>query len=452
MDANGNDVVGVRTLNAESVPDADHVVQPTGGSGDGVNDPPASDPWTMDESFLNGFQGTALLESGRWITSGMETDSTIDWDSGPIYIAGTGVWGSVVEHEDGTAPTIRLVSSGGNGGGVRDLTVYGAGKGTGTAHIVESEGHIDSVFCDSIIRYGGGDGLHLKQSSSGTRVQNMWIESCTGNGIFVGGGDRLKLSDLHVVGNDGDQLNISMGRSHVDGVTLDGGNNGVLFEGGARNQFSNIVCGNVSGYGFVVNGGDGRNVIDGLMGFGCDTSLWVRSAGNNAVSNVGAFDTRIRGLRVSTKANALSNIIVDGFSSGSTDVEAVLLESDNNVLSNIYVGPGTRDGVKPMTISGDYNIIQNLILHPDITGALEVSGAENQIWGTKGLDYGQIADNGTRTMINGWSVNSGDPSTTGQWNGNAALAGRVGITVWDTSTSPWTPYEAAPDGSSWIAT
>jgi len=45
-------------------------------------------------------------------------------------------------------------------------------------------------------------------------------------------------------------------------------------------------------------------------------------------------------------------------------------------------------------------------------------------------------------------VNSGNPATTGAWNGDAKRAARLGVTVVDTSgTSPLPRYAAQPDGS-----
>lgn len=46
-------------------------------------------------------------------------------------------------------------------------------------------------------------------------------------------------------------------------------------------------------------------------------------------------------------------------------------------------------------------------------------------------DWADISDDGTRTVLNGWGENAGDPSTTGQWNGS----GYEGAAVVDTSNS-----------------
>jgi hypothetical protein len=225
----------------------------------------------------------------------------------------------------------------------------------------------------------------------------------------------LKLSDLHVVGNDNDQLNLSMSKSHVDGITVNGGQVGINIEDGQRNSLANIVSGNVASSAIQVSSGDGRNLIQGLFAAGPTRALWLRgsTAGQNAVSNVVSIGTRRRAVFLQNNRNKVSNVVIEGFSGGSTTYEAVLILGNQNVLSNININPGSKSGVDPMTISGNNNIVQNLILHPDITGTLTVSGTETQIWGTKRLSYDQISDDGTRTMINGWSKNGGDPNTRG---------------------------------------
>lgn len=55
---------------------------------------------------------------------------------------------------------------------------------------------------------------------------------------------------------------------------------------------------------------------------------------------------------------------------------------------------------------------------------------------------GTFTDNGTRTLVNGWGTNNGDPNSTGEWNGN----GREGVSVVDTANSAKYTYR----GGSWV--
>jgi hypothetical protein len=50
-------------------------------------------------------------------------------------------------------------------------------------------------------------------------------------------------------------------------------------------------------------------------------------------------------------------------------------------------------------------------------------------------DVRSRVNNGTRCVINGRSPNSGDPNSTGDWNGNHSLAINWGVMIEDTSNS-----------------
>jgi len=72
----------------------------------------------------------------------------------------------------------------------------------------------------------------------------------------------------------------------------------------------------------------------------------------------------------------------------------------------------------------------------DSVGIYEETGfVDNEYWGNR---VGTRTLNGDRWLWNGYGVNSGDPSSTGVWNGN----GREGIVIYDTSVSrPYTEYQ-----------
>lgn len=56
---------------------------------------------------------------------------------------------------------------------------------------------------------------------------------------------------------------------------------------------------------------------------------------------------------------------------------------------------------------------------------------------------------GKRCVLNGHSVNNGDPNSTGDWNSHPQKAFSLGVTVWDKSTTPATPYKCGPGGK-WV--
>jgi len=95
-------------------------------------------------------------------------------------------------------------------------------------------------------------------------------------------------------------------------------------------------------------------------------------------------------------------------------------------------------------LNNSRNIVTGCYFNGDVT----IDGGQDNV--IKSFIRGSLTDNGTRTIINGHGTNNGDPSSTGDWNGNAARAHKHGATVWDTSTSPATPYKATPAGS-WVA-
>ena len=69
--------------------------------------------------------------------------------------------------------------------------------------------------------------------------------------------------------------------------------------------------------------------------------------------------------------------------------------------------------------------------------------------GLRGVPYDRVTDDGNRTLINRWGTNDGDPNLTGEWNGHADYAGRMGATFRDTSGVSWAPYVVSSAGD-WV--
>jgi hypothetical protein len=85
--------------------------------------------------------------------------------------------------------------------------------------------------------------------------------------------------------------------------------------------------------------------------------------------------------------------------------------------------------------------------HADGTGGN--AGVEFQSGATECVFYGNVQggaiNNGTRCVINGRTVNSGDPDSTGDWNGNHSLALTSGVVIEDTVNGNL--YYPTSDGS-----
>lgn len=146
----------------------------------------------------------------------------------------------------------------------------------------------------------------------------------------------------------------------------------------------------------------------------------INLSGNGAkymIENVRVRGSDGNGIYLNVREGILADCIVDGFGDGVTDNDLVV-DDVRNVVNGCY-------------FNGDVQITSNAT-DCVLTGV---------------FIRGSLTDNGTRTVVNGRSTNNGDPSSTGQWNGNATLAHELGVTVWDTSTDPDTPYKAGPDGN-----
>jgi hypothetical protein len=448
VDAGGNDLTDVGAL---SVEDLNNDIQlrekVTGGSGTKDN------PYTVDESVIDGRSGLVRVGEGYFETDGFSTDPSLDYsnDEG-VYFLGHGPHVSALEHVDGTSPVIKINSdSGGNFSGAYRLQVFGAGDGVGDANLIEDLGDtIDSIWSYLYVRYGGGDAIRLGSSASGSRIQNCWLETCSGYGLNMQGGDRAKVSNCHIVGNDAGQVYADVSKSNFSNLTLDGGGHGIELPAGAsRNTISNVYVENVVDNAIQVDGD--TNVISNIRNSGADISFRVDGS-DNQLTKLVSTAPRKWGVFVNGARNFASNIFVDG---GRSDLASIRLNSSGNRLSDVYIYDSDDLGGYGLYISDtNQNHIDGLYYSPGIGKTLQIDANSrlNVIDNLYGLTWGDITDNGNRTLINRWGTNDGDPSAgSGQWAGEVEYAGAMGATIWDTSTSPWTPYEAQPDGASWVA-
>lgn len=402
----------------------------TGGSGT------EADPFVVPTTITDGYWGELKFNRGWYQVDGLASDPDVDYNSRALYIDGDGVRSTTLRHSSSTpsTPTIKFqnTDSGDNFGGVTNMTVYGGGRnadGDGTANLIESTGDIiDLQFRNLILRYAGNNAMQMDLSSSGTRIENCWIENYGNLGIKMVDGSRCKVSDVHMLGGKAMDWNGTRGTiTNLTHYQTDETVNAIDVTS-SRNKFNNIEVWNQFYVGLYVYGGENlfSNVIlDGAWGSAIQVGASNNTFKNIIVKDWGKdFGRGIRVLADSVFVQGLYAIGADTANSYSTQV----LELDGNYNYVNGVG-GVRDGTA---------------WELDIT-----SGTENVIDNAFNFDWANITDAGTRTLINRYGTNEGDPTTTGQWNGHADYAGIMGATIWDTSTTPWTKYEATPNGS-WV--
>lgn len=450
------DSQSVRTEQLNNIPWMRNLV--TGGSGT------RNDSYLVDEAVTDGYNGKIEFGKGWFETSGLVTDDSFDWSDSATTFAGDGIRTTTLYHEDGTSPTIDIQSGGGNFGGVTDMTVYGAdaaidepspdssNSDIGTAPIVRSDGPIDSQFRNVIIRYGGGDCLVIEGSASGTRVQNTWLENVEGWGLRLEGGNRPRVINTHAVGNAAGQLYTAADDTHFVACSTSAGTSsgpGIELDSDSNNIVS-YVSGTLGSSAILINEGTSDNHILGAISDSAQTLIENRGEATK-IAFAGVTNTTRQAINQLQGTLHAAHITIHDWCRSSGAYEAIRLNSDGNSLHNINVHKSdTQSGEDVLIINGSNNYINGLHLGESIedTDLIDIqSGSDNVIENLTGFNWTQIADSGTRTLINGYGTNSGDPRTEGEWNGSASYAGKIGATVWDTTTSPWTAYEATPEGT-----
>ncbi len=218
------------------------------------------DPWVLDADALPE-GGTVYFEPGNYVSPGMSTVPDVDYEQTAVYLEGAGVRTTTLTDDatDGSLISFRSDESG-NFGGVSDMSVLGhypdeneRSKG----HLIHGTGKIiDTLYENLIVRYSWGDGLRLEASTSGTRLRNSWIENNFGWNVYLGGGTRLKLSNLHIVSGKEGGIYLRPSYSQVSNVSIVNCSPGLELTG-ANNSVSNV---------YVTNARDGPAIRDRLLG------------------------------------------------------------------------------------------------------------------------------------------------------------------------------------------
>lgn len=454
LDATGNNISNVGVLDIDDARTnelPERTAHDKALQGDGT----ASSKWRLDDSVFIDDSSLIKLAPGKYESSGL-TWPDLDYNEKAIYLEGQGIRATDLWRIDGeSGHLIEIAGTDGNFGGVSDMAVYGHyPDGTAvTGNLIHSDGTlIDLLFENLIIRWGFNDLLHISSSASGTRIRNCWIESAGGSCIWLEGGTRAKVSDTHIINAQTNAIRSGVTDSEFSNISCFGGSGPVVREDGSRNSWVNIDVKDHSNDAFLIDGSN--NKFANISSFNPSNRGVYISTGGNSLTGVEIESAGGNGIEIASQRNQISNVVFQDINTSASGNYGINISGSYNSVSNV-VGQVNTDGTYDLLrIASSFNTVSNIAGTP-YTGAWSIeiaSGTENVITGLRGVSWSNITDNGTRTLINGWGTNAGDPNTTGQWNGEAAYAGQMEATVWDTSTSPWTPYEAIPDGSGWHAT
>lgn len=433
----------------------------TGGSGT------PNDPFTFPKISL-GENARYHFPAGEYNGEKIEVDDSFDWEEGAIILSGEHVRTTELnapESIDQHGFYYNYIGGDtGNFGGIEKMSIHGAGDGVGPQLplVLFAAGIIDCFLDRVILRYTDGDLIVIDNSISGMRFTNSWWENCTGWALDHRGtsGTRAKIENIHIF-NVGGGLRFQGDFSQLGGITVDDtGENPAFHVTGSLNSFNGIWTREAYG---DQNGGIGQDAgneasIRDIGGRNQWSNITIESAGigllldgsSSNVTNLGVSDSFRYNLQITGDNNTVANYYAENHGN-----DVMLIGGNANTISNVVVkqeNTGQTDQrVLRINSGADYNCINGLDAtqhyDPIIT---VVGGEENVIRGVRGVPYANISDSGTRTLINGWGTNDGDPNTTGQWNGHADYAGLMGATVYDTTTSPWTEYRPTPNGD-WSA-
>lgn len=361
-------------------------------SGEGTSE----SPWVVDGEKAMAEPGSVFFGEGYYTADQFSTSLDINYEETALYLKGTGVRSTTLQKPDFDGSFIEFTLEdrrSGNFSGASDMTIYGNNRGgpESKGHLVYSTGDIiDLMFENLIVRYGYHDGIHISPSASGTRLHNCWVENHDGWAVWLGGGTRAKVSNQHIVGCKKGGIRVNSNASQLSGISTYACSPGIESRC-ERTGMTNLYFDSL-GVGYLETG----------------------EASDNTVSNVAFREVKV-------------GFDVDGHGTQFSNIQA-------------------RDTRTLARVTGDRNGFANV----DAGGAnLRISGTENVFAGLR--NTGDVADSGTRTVINGRGTNDGNPNERGEWNGHADYAFETGTTVWNTAGSRWEPFVADGNGN-WIQT
>jgi hypothetical protein len=300
-----------------------------------------------------------------------------------------------------------LISATGRGITVENLLLDGNSGNQSAGDVVALSGQ------DATVKWVGINSVYnhgVVLSGPAPTAKHIQTQGIDGQAVRVTGADaQIAYLSLTTNGSGGDALYLSGDHSTITGgLFFTCGGSGVRIEAkrcSIRGARSNTNDSN----GFRVNDATGRNTVANCVAY------------NNG-QDTGLSSVQRTGFRIAAPDSGIIGCVAVDDQATTTQRYGVELLGDNAyIIGGYFAGNDLKD------------------IRVDRTDCTII-----------GATFGSLEDNGTRTIVNGKATNDGDPSSTGEWNGNAARAYKFDATVWDTSTSPSTPYKADENGN-WVA-
>jgi hypothetical protein len=249
-------------------------------------------------------------------------------------------------------------------------------------------------------------------------------------------------------------LNISTEGSGDAGVYIDGARH-VTVNGGQTENF---------GGDWWVDVGDSSYItLANTHVEGC--GIRVRPGVSNiTMSNIPISDASTDGLRIESDSVSVGPVAID-----SAQQTCIDIRGDRVTVQGAATG-GNQSELDYSNVRFDGDCLGSVFIGAAFGGTgnqdtIFANCTDCHVYGNAGFTkftsnavscrvYGRVGNvtglsNATRCAVNGHSVNNGNPANTGDWNGRGTLAFGDGITVWDTSSAPATPYKADPSGN-WV--
>jgi hypothetical protein len=410
------------------------------------------DRWVLDSSVMPP-GGMVYFDPGNYVSSGIQTPSGTNYEQSAVYLAGAGIRTTslIDDGTDGSLITFDSEKSG-NFGGVSDMGIFGRypdGKRS-KGNLIHGTGNIiDTIYENLIVRYSWGDGVHLGASTSGTRIRNCWIENNLGWDLYLGGGTRVKLSNLHIITGKEGGIYLRPSNSQVTGVSMVNCSPGIQIEGFNNSISNSHIEGSVSDA--AIREGDvEKNAFSNITV--ADSKIGIVARGlRSQYSNIGVHNTTEEALRVEGTGLSVEGLNVSNF--GKSGTAGIDISGTDCRLTGVSVAQSGSDYTSNVVanVSGNRNVISDLACQGTKAWQINVAGSavETVLDNVSGVSLSSLQDKGVRTLLNRQGTNGGDPRVSGEWSGHGEYASAMGAIVWDTRTTPWTPYRADGAGS-WL--
>lgn len=412
-------------------------------SGQGTPD----DPWVLDNNVMPP-GGAVSFGPGQYTSDGLETPPKPKYEQTAVYLEGAGVRTTTLHAQptDGSLVTFNNKwKEYGNFGGVSDMSVLGLfpdEKQRSPGHLIHGTGKvIDTLYENLIVRYSWGDGIRLEGSSSGTRIRNSWIENNFGWNVYLGSGTRPKLSNLHIISGKKGGIHFSPSYGQLSNLSFTNCAPSIELAG-INNAVSNV---------FIEKAVDGPAIRERAENGNVVTNVTIKESKAGIITdgvrsqytNINISTVDREAIQLNGSGLSVTALAVSGFGQNDSGAPAIDCSgSDCRVLGgSLSQSNGKKVAAR---ISGKRNKLSQLHCHGSTPWRLIVTSnaVDTVLDSVQGVTLSSLQDSGKRTLLNRQGTNAGDPRSTGEWNGHGGYAGSMGATVWDTHTTPWTPFRA----------